>query len=607
MSSLQPRPEPATAPVAAEAPKGVAHAFAPFAQLDARPVLDVYHWRCVPPLHVSSGGLEFEPMVPAVASLPLDEFRVRTSGRLLPEGVEMRRGCGGEEAKRASKGAAVGRVDSPAVEAIASTMRAATVTRIRPPRDVVKFSDRLCYLLQPPLEYLLSAEALEFTRQPFAFQFDGVAYLYPRNEAVLADEMGLGKTMQAIIALRLLAHEGRVRRALVVCPKPLVTNWLRELREWAPELPVTIVEGAQSHRDWLWQFADEGVLIANYEMLVRDRERALAAAAPFDLVIVDEAQRIKNGASATHDAVCGVPRLRSWALTGTPIENSADDLVGIFEFVSPGRVRTQMKPAALRQAVGDHVLRRTKDQVLTQLPPKTINDVELALTAEQWDAYQRAENDGVIRLNDLGAELTIQHVFELVLRLKQICNFEPASGASAKLDRLEADLEECAASGRKAIVFSQWVRSLERISGRLVRFGPLEFHGRVPAVRRDAVLQQFRDDPTRHVLLMSYGAGSVGLNLQFAGYVFLFDRWWNPAVEDQAINRAHRIGAAGPVTVTRYLAAGTIEERINAVLEQKRELFNAVFDERWLSKKRGLSRDDVFGLFNLKFPDSAAA
>jgi SNF2 family DNA or RNA helicase len=431
--------------------------------------------------------------------------------------------------------------------------------------------------------------------------------LYPRHEAVLADEMGLGKTMQAIVALRLLAHEGRVRRALVVCPKPLVTNWQRELREWAPELPVTIVEGAQSHRDWLWLNAAEGVLVANYEMLARDRERVAATSAPFDLVVVDEAQRIKNGASATHDAVCSVPRLRSWALTGTPIENSADDLAGIFAFVSPGRVRTQMKPAALRQAVGDYVLRRTKDQVLTQLPPKTVNDVELALTPEQWDAYQRAENDGVVRLNHLGAELTIQHVFELVLRLKQICNFDPATGASAKLDRLEGDLEECAASGRKAIVFSQWVRSLERLSGRLARFGPLEFHGRIPTTRRDAVLQQFRDDPARHVLLMSYGAGSVGLNLQFAGYVFLFDRWWNPAVEDQAINRAHRIGASGPVTVTRYLAAGTIEERINAVLEQKRELFNAVFDERWLSKKRGLSRDDVFGLFNLKFPDSAAA
>jgi len=202
-------------------------------------------------------------------------------------------------------------------------------------------------------------------------------------------------------------------------------------------------------------------------------------------------------------------------------------------------------------------------------------------------------------------ELTIQHVFELVLRLKQICNFDPATGVSAKADRLEADLEECAASGRKAIVFSQWVDTIERLRDRLERFNPLEYHGKIPSKRRDGVLEEFRNNPDRHVLLMSYGAGSVGLNLQFAGYVFLFDRWWNPAVEDQAINRAHRIGASGPVTVTRFLCVGTIEERINSVLEEKRELFNAVFDPEAPTSptaKLGLSRDEIFGLFELEFP-----
>jgi SNF2 family DNA or RNA helicase len=526
---------------------------------------------------------------------------------MLPEGRDaIGEGCG-VEAKRRSMLCAGGRapaaVDLP-VETIAT---AGSLTRILPPRDVVKLEDRLFYLLQPPLENLLAAKALRFQRQPFPFQLDGIAYLYPRHEAVLADEMGLGKTMQAIVALRLLAHEGRVRRALVVCPKPLATNWRRELAEWAPELPVTLLEGAQDQRAWLWSQAVEGVLVVNYEALVRDRVLATAAATPFDLVIADETQRIKNADGATHDAVCALPRRRSWALTGTPIENSADDLAGIFDFVSPGRVRPQMKPATIRRAVGDHVLRRTKEQVLTQLPPKTVCDVEVTLTPEQWSAYQRAENDGVVRLNHLGAELTIRHVFELVLRLKQICNFDPATSASAKLERLDSDLEECVASGRKAIVFSQWVRTIERLRAGLARFGPLEFHGRIPAGRRDAVLARFRDDDAARVLLMSYGAGSVGLNLQFAGYVFLFDRWWNPAVEDQAINRAHRIGATGPVTVTRYLAVGTIEERINAVLSEKRELFSAIFDEGMLSAKRGLSRDDVFGLFNLKFPESAAA
>jgi SNF2 family DNA or RNA helicase len=365
---------------------------------------------------------------------------------------------------------------------------------------------------------------------------------------------------------------------------------------------VTIVEGSQAHREWLWSREGNGVLIANYELLVRDRALA-GACTPFDLVVVDEAQRIKNRNSATNEAVCAVPRWRSWALTGTPIENSADDLVGIFDFVSPGRLQLQMKTSAIRRAVSDHVLRRTKDHVLTQLPPKLFRDAELALTPEQWEAYQRAEDDGVVRLNAMGHELTIQHVFELVLRLKQICNFDPATGASAKLDRLEADLEECAASGRKAIVFSQWVDTLEKLRGRLARFRPLEYHGRIPSARREAVIQQFRDEATSTVLLMSYGAGSVGLNLQFASYVFLFDRWWNPAVEDQAINRAHRIGAAGPVTVTRFLTAGTIEERIDRVLAEKRELFSAVFDEQSSPSRLGLSRGEVFGLFNLRFPE----
>ncbi|MBL8157362.1 MAG: SWF/SNF helicase family protein, partial [Anaerolineae bacterium] len=122
--------------------------------------------------------------------------------------------------------------------------------------------------------------------------------------------------------------------------------------------------------------------------------------------------------------------------------------------------------------------------------------------------------------------------------------------------------------------------------------------------RRDAVIEEFRHDPTKNILLMSYGAGSVGLNLQFASYVFLFDRWLNPAVEDQAINRAHRIGATGPVTVTRFLATGTIEERIDRILAEKRELFDAVFDDEPTTRKLGLSRDEIFGLFNLRFPEA---
>lgn len=479
--------------------------------------------------------------------------------------------------------------------------RPTTYTRIRPPQDVVKLEDRLYYLLQPPLEQIFAGETLEFPFRPFKYQFDGVAFLYPRNEAVLADEMGLGKTMQAIVAMRLLAHQGHVRRVLLVCPKPLVTNWQREFALWAPELPVTVIEGKQSRREWLWQHANEGVLLANYESLCRDRKFLASLAEPFDLAVTDESQRIKNRSSTTNAVVCSIPRRRSWALTGTPIENSADDLVGIFDFVSPGCLQPQMKIANIRKSVSDYIIRRTKDQVLTDLPPKLFRDAPIELTPEQQCAYELAEQEGVVHLKELEESLTIQHVFELVIRLKQICNFDPATGASAKFDRLSVDLEECVASGRKAIIFSQWVNTIEQLRERLQEFGPVEYHGRVPSHKRDEMIRTFRDDPSRHVILMSYGAGSVGLNLQFAGYVFLFDRWWNPAVEDQAINRAHRIGATGPVTVTRFLATGTIEERINRVLEEKRELFNAVFDGS-STAKLGLSRKEIFGLFNLRFP-----
>jgi len=478
------------------------------------------------------------------------------------------------------------------------------LTRIKPPNDVIKLEDRLNYILQPSLELLLTERSLQFPFQPFPYQMEGVAFLYPRHAAVLADEMGLGKTMQAITSIRLLLRTGEVRSVLMVCPKPLVTNWQREFAQWAPEIPLLVIEGDQAKRHWQWQLQGVPVKVANYELLRRDFEGFGPGEAPpqFDLVVLDESQRIKNRSSTTSQTVCSIPRNRSWALTGTPVENSAEDLIGIFEFLAPGFLSSDMKPRRMGQAVSDYIIRRTKDQVLKDMPPKMFRDADLELSPEQRASYQMAENDGVVQLTEMGEEVTIQHVFELVLRLKQICNFDPATGESSKLERLEADLEEVASSGRKAIVFSQWVETLQKLAERLGRFGPLEYHGRVPSIHRDKIIRRFREDPNCHVILMSYGAGGVGLNLQFASYVFLFDRWWNPAVEDQAINRAHRIGAAGPVTVTRFITVGTIEERINRVLEEKRELFNTIFSDTEGHRRLGLSQQELFGLFDLKCP-----
>ena len=492
-------------------------------------------------------------------------------------------------------------------------------TRVKPPGDVIRLEDRLRYLLQPPLESLLDTRSLSFPLRPFPYQWEGIAFLYPRQAAVLADEMGLGKTMQAITAVRLLLHRAEIRTVLLVCPKPLVTNWQREFHLWAPEVPVLVIDGDQARRRWQWELPGIPVKMANYELLHRDREilegispfrehEAPAepfgkAATRFDLVILDESQRVKNRSSATSQAAQALDRRRVWALTGTPVENSPEDLVGIFECLVPGHLSSEMSPRRIGRAIRDYVLRRTKDQVLTDLPPKLYRDAELELTPEQRQTYQLAEDEGVLRLTEMGHEVTIQHVFELVLRLKQICNFDPATGASAKLERLEADLEEVAASGRKALVFSQWVDTIRRLSRRLERFGTLEFHGQVSPREREAVLQQFREDARRHVLLISYGAGGVGLNLQMASYVFLFDRWWNPAVEDQAINRAHRIGCSGPVTVTRFLMLDSIEERIERILQEKRDLFDTIFSAGVGQRpKLGLTQQEIFGLFDLKCP-----
>lgn len=470
---------------------------------------------------------------------------------------------------------------------------------------MIRIKDRLFYLLQPSLQSLIHSSDIQFPFEPFPYQYAGIAFLFPRQAAILADEMGLGKTMQSVTTIRLLFRANMINSVLLICPKPLVTNWQREFKLWAPEINAVTVEGSLAKRQAIWN-ANLPVKITNYELVTRDKRLIDACGHEYDLVMLDEAQRIKNPASNTSKVVRSLPRQRSWALTGTPVENSPQDLVGIFEFIKQGFLKPEMPARKIAKESRDFILRRTKDQVLEDMPPKLMRDAELELTQEQQITYERAESNGVVRLNEIGDALTVQHVFELVLRLKQICNFDPATGESCKMQRLEADLAEVIASGQKAIIFSQWVETLKLIAERLPQANPLQYHGRIPSKQRDAILDQFKSDPNSHVLLMSYGAGSVGLNLQFCRYVFLFDRWWNPAVEDQAINRAHRLGSSGSVTVTRFLASNTIEERINEVLESKREMFDMMLQGTDHVRRSKMSRDEIFGLFNLRTPGKKA-
>ncbi len=475
-------------------------------------------------------------------------------------------------------------------------------TRIKPPKNALSLQDRLFYLLQPPLESWLRGQELIMPFEPFPYQYEGIAWMFARHSALLADEMGLGKTMQTITGIRLLLRSGQVNRILLICPKPLIPNWQREFRMWAEELPVVTIEGNGARRRMLWTMPGVPILITNYEAMTRDLPDIPEDEQPkFDLLVLDEAQRIKNRDSRTAQAARGINRRRSWALTGTPIENRPEELASIFEFmeVIPARASPDLRQlAALAE---EHILRRTKDLVMKDMPPRIDRDAELELTQAQQYAYHTAEKEGIIQLNELGDSISVQHVFELVLRLKQITNYDPLTNESVKLERLVADMEEIAASGSKAILFSQWTKTIDWLAERLQQFNPLIYHGGVPTKKREPILAKFKEDPDAHIILMSYGTGAVGLNLQFAHYVFLYDRWWNPAIEDQAINRAHRIGVSAPVIVTRFICKDTIEERIDRVLREKRELAEAILgDGDNENVSLGMNASEIFGLFDLK-------
>mgnify|MGYP000200462329 CR=1 FL=1 len=472
------------------------------------------------------------------------------------------------------------------------------------PRNLVAFHERLFYLLQPPLQTFFRHQRLPLPARPFAYQWQGIAFLLPRKSALLADEMGLGKTMQAILTLRLLYHLGEIQHALVICPKPLVSNWLREFHFWAPDVSVEAIAGESSMRSLLWT-GPAVVKIANYELLQRDVERLPQQ--QWDLVILDEAQRIKNAESKTAAVISQLRGQRNWALTGTPVENSLADIYSIFQFLQPKLLPPDLPVPQIKELLRDYILRRTKDQAAPDLPPKIIRDVAIELTPGQRESYHRAEREGVIFLRHLGRQVTVQHVFELIIRLKQICNFDPITGESAKLEQLRSDLEEVIANGRKALIFSQWVEPLNRMAQELQHWSPLLFHGGLAPATRQANLARFQHDPTSRLLLLTYSSGGVGLNLQCANYVFLFDRWWNPAVEEQAINRVHRIGQKEPVFITRYLVPDTIEQRVQQILEQKRLLFQELIGDQLGPGSLGLSQADLFRLFDLPLPDQDAS
>lgn len=411
----------------------------------------------------------------------------------------------------------------------------------------------------------------------------GIARLLSAPGVLLADEMGLGKTIQAIGALRVLLRDGTAGPALVVVPAGLVLQWRRQLREWAPELTLSTCIGPSEDRRQRWR-APAQVYLTGFDTLRGD----MALPTPYgprrrlwEVVVADEAQRIKNPRTALAAAVKALPRRRAWALTGTPLENCPDDAVSILDFVAPGLCDPAGMVAGLRRALSVVQLRRRRAEVLPELPPKTAFVIAPELLPAQRAAHDVARSQGLVWLRSLGAELRVTHVLELILRLKQICNACPRTGASAKLDDLRRRLRQVAAAGEKALVFSQFVAApfgAEAIARALGPFGPVLLTGRMSPAARDDALALFAADPDRRVLVASLRAGGVGLNLTAASVVFHFDRWWNPAVEAQAEDRAHRIGQTRPVQVFAYLTPDSIEQRIGEIIAEKRALFADIID-----------------------------
>jgi SNF2 family DNA or RNA helicase len=549
-------------------------------------------------------SIECQHVDPGLAAWTMPSWKpgwpkIRTVGLAFPEAIEF---LPPEKEKSDDQSEKVRPIKEPSEGETNAEKKRPKKTRLKPPSDALSLEDRLFYILQQPLETMLAGQELIMPFEPFPHQYEGIGWLFSQESALLADEMGLGKTMQMITAVRLLLRGGQIRRILLICPKPLIPNWQREFRAWAEELPVVTVEGDTARRSLIWKMPGVPILITNYEVMVRDMEAMPEEERPkFDLVVLDEAQRIKNRDSKTAVVTRDLKRKRSWCLTGTPIENRPEELVSLFEFLEVVNARATPDLRQLSKLADKYILRRTKDIAMKDMPPRLDRDAYLELSPAQKYAYTVAEKEGVVQLNDMGDQVTVQHVFELVLRLKQITNFDPLTNESSKLDRLVADMEEIAASGGKAILFSQWTKVLDWLGERLQQFNPLIYHGGVPTKKREPILSKFKEDPSKHILLMSYGTGAVGLNLQFAGYVFLFDRWWNPAVEDQAINRAHRIGQTSTVIVTRFICNDTIEERIDAVLRHKREIFESILGDGDVEDAaRSLTASEIFGLFDLK-------
>ncbi|MFG1975796.1 DEAD/DEAH box helicase [Nonomuraea fuscirosea] len=473
---------------------------------------------------------------------------------------------------------------------------------------------RLTPLATPP--------GLDATLRPY--QERGLAWLSFLSGlglgGVLADDMGLGKT---ITTLALLVHEGPGAPTLLVCPMSLVGNWQREAARFAPGLRVYVHHG--SGRDAA-EIDGADLVITTYGTAQRDLETLKEHT--WRRVVCDEAQAIKNSGTLQARAVRSIPTGTRLALTGTPVENHLAELWSIMEFANPGllgprsRFRTRFQEPiearqdeqaarALRQATGPFILRRLKTDksIISDLPEKLEVKEWCPLTTEQATLYQAVVDDMLARIDDSEGIERRGLVLSAMARLKQVCN-HPAhllkdgsvlAGRSGKLARLEQLAEEILAEGEKALLFTQYAEfgtMLQPYLAQRLERPVLWLHGGLPKKTRDRLVDRFQNDDEPTLFVLSLKAAGVGLNLTAASHVIHVDRWWNPAVENQATDRAFRIGQRKNVQVRKLICAGTLEERVDEMIERKKALAERVVGtgEEWLTD---LSTEELRGVFAL--------
>ena len=435
------------------------------------------------------------------------------------------------------------------------------------------------------------------------YQHLGVAWLWHlyREEigGILADEMGLGKTPQALALIAAVHHDAAKSTgpSLVVVPASLMENWRREALRFAPRLRTFVHHGTR--RLTLAEIGEFDLVLTSYGTLARDL--ALFESVEFRLIIADEAQHLKNRRTQAAQSLRALRGRGRFLLTGTPLENSLDDLRSLFEFLMPGflpklppglkREEKAFHDERLRTQTAPYILRRTKASVAPELPPKIEQVVWCEPTAEQAARYRRLQKDSERELIDLAARGASENRLRLatltqLLRLRQLCcdprlvQPNAAADESAKLDAFRELLAESTDEGHRMLVFSQFTALLallrEELEAQGVPYCYLD--GSMSAKARQAAVDRFQSDETVPVFLISLKAGGTGLNLTGADIVVHYDPWWNPAAEAQATDRTHRIGQTKVVTSYRLICSGTVEEKVMALQESKRALLAEVFE-----------------------------